>query len=380
MFYYFPNHYSLSFKVLRAIGGMASGQSEFGEIHQACEKINPDDPDSWTNAWEDMGNRLYEMAKKAEAEHHYVTAAGEYCRATCYYHNAQFFLDGYDPRRMVIYNKYRECFLKGTKYDKPAPTEVHIPYEDTFLYAYFLPAVTPDPSGKTPTMVWFGGLDSTAEEVYFAIAKDYSKRGFNCLIVDGPGQGASLRLNKIYSRHDYEVAGTAAFDYLETRDDVDLSRIAVVAWSLGGYYAPRIVTAEHRYAACITYGACYDYGKSWRKRAAEGNHALAPYATWINGVENMDEALKKFDKFSLEGVLKNVTCDVLITFGEDDPQQREEDAHRICDEMVNARSVTYKLFTKEEGGCCHVCADNSTYGNAYAADWLMDKFGMTPKE
>ena len=47
MFYYFPNHYSLSFKVLRAIGGMASGQSEFGEIHQACEKINPDDPDSW---------------------------------------------------------------------------------------------------------------------------------------------------------------------------------------------------------------------------------------------------------------------------------------------------------------------------------------------
>lgn len=378
MFRYFPGHYALSFKILRAIGGICTGQAEFGEIQQACERIDPNDADSWSDAWEAMGNRLFQMAKDAEAKRHFVTASGNYCRATGYYHNAQFFLDGDDPRRVTIYEKYRKCFLKGTAYHNPRPVEVHIPYGGTFLYAYFLPAVNPDPTGKTPAMVWFGGLDSTAEEAYFAVCLDYAKRGFHCLIVDGPGQGASLRLNHVYSCHDYEKAGTAAFDYLETRDDVDLNRVAVVAWSLGGYYAPRIVSFEHRYAACITYGAEYDYGKTWEKRIAAGTHALSAYAKWINGVNSMEEALDKFKKFTLEGVLQNVTCHVLITFGEDDPQQTLEGAERICKEMVNARSVTFKLFTKEEGGCCHVCADNLTLGNSYTADWLMDIFGMAP--
>ena len=150
MFRYFPGHYALSFKILRAIGGICTGQAEFGEIQQACERIDPNDADSWTDAWEAMGNRLYQMAKDAEAKHHFVTASGNYCRATGYYHNAQFFLDGDDPRRVTIYEKYRKCFLKGTSYHNPRPVEVHIPYGETFLYAYFLPAVNPDPTGKTP--------------------------------------------------------------------------------------------------------------------------------------------------------------------------------------------------------------------------------------
>lgn len=379
MFHYFPGNYALSAKVIRAIGGIASGQAEFDEIIKACERIDPDNPETWTEAWNDMGDRLYAMATEEEAKRHYVTAGGEYCRAVAYYHNAQFYLDSYDPRRMEIYEKYRECFRKGVKYEDSVPAEVHIPYEDTFLYAYHLKTTKPDPSGKTPTMVWFGGLDSTAEEAYFAICKDFAKRGFNCLIVDGPGQGGSLRLNKIPTRYDYEAAGAAAFDYLETLDDVDLSRVAVMAWSLGGYYAPRIVSFEHRYAAVITYGARYDAGKSWEARYKSGKHALSSYAMLVHGVTTMEEAVEKFKKFNLEGVLQNVTCHALVVFGEDDPQQKIEEAQRICKEMVNAKSVTFKLFTKEEGACGHVCQDNLTLGNAYAADWLMDTFGMTPK-
>ena len=76
MFYYFPDHYALSFKVIRAIGGISSGQAEFGEIAQVCQQIDPDVPDSWTDAWEAMGNRLYAMARDAKAKRHYVTAAG----------------------------------------------------------------------------------------------------------------------------------------------------------------------------------------------------------------------------------------------------------------------------------------------------------------
>lgn len=383
MYSFFPGHYELSFKTIRAIGGIAMGQGEFGEIFQIIEKIDPDNPDTWTDAWEQMGDRLRTTADEASAKGHHVTAGGAYCRATGYYHNAQFFLEGTDPRRNTICNKYKDCFIKGTCFDEPAPQEVHIPYEGSFLYAYFLPAAAPAPSGKTPAIVWFGGGDSTAEEAYFAICKDFSKRGFHCLIVDGPGQGATLRLNHIRSRYDYEAAGSAAFDYLETRDDVDLSRVAVVSWSLGGYYAPRIVSFEHRYAACITYGARYDAGANWLSRFSKtphGDHPLLPYVKWAHGAETYEEGVEKFKRFNLEGVLQGVTCDMLIVFGGADPQQKVEDAYRIQREAVNARSFTLKIFSPEEGACCHVCGDNLALANAYTGDWLLDLFEMAEKK
>ena len=377
MFFYFPEYYSQSFKVLRAIGNIAYGQGEFGEIMQICEKIDPSSGDSWTNAWEGMADKLYNKATEDMAKKHFVTARYEYCRANGYYHNAQFFLEPDDPRRPVIYKKYMDAFDKGTEKDEYKPVRVHIPYEDTFLYGIWAETPLKDPSGKTPTMVWFGGLDSTAEEAYFAICKDFLKRGFNCLIVDGPGQGASLRLNHVLIRYDYEVAGTAAFDYLETRDDVDLNRVAVVAWSLGGYLAPRIVSFEHRYAACITYGAGYNVGAGWRKRVTETpNHALIRYGKMVHGVTDVEEVVEKFKPFNLEGVLQGVTCSVLITTGSSSPQDNVDGAKRVADEMVNAKRVDFHVFDTESGGCAHVCADNQSVGNAYTTDWLYDVFGM----
>jgi hypothetical protein len=41
------------------------------------------------------------------------------------------------------------------------------------------------------------------------------------------------------SRPDYEVPTRAIVDYLQTRTDIDSSRIGILGISLGGYYAPR---------------------------------------------------------------------------------------------------------------------------------------------
>ena len=65
------------------------------------------------------------------------------------------------------------------------------------------------------------------------------QRGISVLMIDGPGQGGTLQRHKIVSRHDYEIPIGRCIDYLATRTDVDLSRIAVCGSSLGGYYAAR---------------------------------------------------------------------------------------------------------------------------------------------
>ena len=48
-------------------------------------------------------------------------------------------------------------------------------------------------------------------------------------------------------------------DHLETRDDVDASRIGIVGWSLGGYYSPRAAAFEKRFALCVAWGANHNW-------------------------------------------------------------------------------------------------------------------------
>jgi hypothetical protein len=50
-------------------------------------------------------------------------------------------------------------------------------------------------------------------------------------------------------------------DWLEKRTDIDPKRIAVSGSSMGGYYAARAGSCEHRLAACISHGAIWDIEK-----------------------------------------------------------------------------------------------------------------------
>ena len=124
-----------------------------------------------------------------------------------------------------------------------------------------------NPKGKkTPCVVRFGGFDTQKEMQYVRGTPDLVRRGISYLLVDGPGQGEMIRYRNMYLRPDFEIAGSAAYDYLAKRPDVDANRIGVVAMSLGGYYAPRIAAMDPRFAACIAWGAIWDYHATWVKR------------------------------------------------------------------------------------------------------------------
>ena len=80
-------------------------------------------------------------------------------------------------------------------------------------------------------------------------------RGIACLIVDGPGNGESVRFPNLYLRHNTEHYATPVFEYLAARPEVDAKRIGVMAISLGGYYAPRAAAFEKHYAYCLAWRA-----------------------------------------------------------------------------------------------------------------------------
>ena len=103
--------------------------------------------------------------------------------------------------------------------------------------------------------------------------------------LDGPGMGETRRMRDMPSRYDYEVPGTAAFDYLAKRPDVDAKRIAIMGYSFGGYYSSRIAAFEKRYAACIALSALHWDLAEWQEKIKDGKTQLARQR-WRNRISS----------------------------------------------------------------------------------------------
>src|SRR5690606_1066896 len=193
-----------------------------------------EDPDTvWREEWSRMAQWNERQADEAAAKGRQMTAGSFYLRAGNYYYQAERFVQP-GEEKMAIYRKALRCWRAGFERRYPQIRRVDVPYEKSALCACWLPAE--GTSGKAPALVIFNGMDNCKEMNVVFAGLEFSRRGMHVLAVDGPGQGESLRMNGIASRPDYEVAGTAAFDYLEKScPEVDLERVTVMGYSFGGY-------------------------------------------------------------------------------------------------------------------------------------------------
>src|SRR5438046_8813138 len=101
--------------------------------------------------------------------------------------------------------------------------------------------------GPAPAVVIFNGMDNAKEMSVFFAGLEFARRGMHTLAIDGPGQGESLRIRGMHSRYDYEVAGTAAYDDLAGRKEVDPARVAVMGYRFGRDYSSPVAAFEPRY-------------------------------------------------------------------------------------------------------------------------------------
>ena len=160
-----------------------------------------------------MADRVAAVADTAAAEQRHITAGNNYMRAGNYYYSAERFIPP-GPEKMAMYHKALRAYHAAMERLHPEIERVEVPYENTSLPAYF---VQGKGTGRRPTVVLFDGMDNAKEMSVIFAALDFAKRGINTLAIDGPGQAEALRLRNIHSRHDYEVPGTAAYDYVASR-------------------------------------------------------------------------------------------------------------------------------------------------------------------
>ncbi len=378
-FTYFPDNYRWSAGLIIVLGTAPWGSSDLGEVDRVGKKLmdRVGDDEAWFQEWKRMGEELENLAKEAAARKRFITASGFNFRACMYYQTGERFRQPKDDQALEVYRRAVDCFKEAAKYlGNPAIEPVEIPYEGKkSLPAYFVKP-SADPEVPMPAVIFFDGLDVTKEFCYFWGVRDMVRRGLACLIVDGPGNGESIRFRGLKLRHDMEVPAGAAIDYLEGRGDVDRGRIGILALSLGGYYAPRAAAFEKRLKACVAWGAQYDYHALWKKRvelAFKTPLSVPPdHIQWVLGVDSMEGALKRLEKFKLSGVVEKIECAFLMVHGEEDAQVSLADA-KTCFNAVGSKDKTLRVFTAQEGGSQHCQNDRLGVAIPYMHDWLAEK-------
>ena len=378
-FTYFPDNYRWSHGLLIGLNMAPWGGAEIGEVNRIGLRLKKHvgDDDAWFREWSREARAVEDRGRERLAEGRVTSGAQYLQRASAYYHVGERFLQPKSKAGNDAYMRGVQALRDAAPHiRRPRLEHVEIPYDGASLPAIYVHAEPANRSGKVPAMVFFDGLDVTKEIQYFKGVADLAARGVACLIVDGPGNGESIRFRNFYLRHDTEHYATPVFDYLSRRPEVDAKRIGIMAISLGGYYAPRAAAFDERFACCIAWGAQWDYRKIWADRFDRLARADTPslsvasqHITWVLNAGSQDDVLKRLEPFKLDGVVQKIKCPFLMLHGEGDEQIPLTEA-RKCFDAVGAKDKTFKLFTRDEGGYHHCQIDNQSICSAYMWDWL----------
>jgi hypothetical protein len=242
-FEYFPGNFMWSQGVNFAVEMAAWGAAALGEIDQIGRRLKGHEGDNqlWCREWSRAAERVERLGDVAERENHCLTAGSYYLRAAIYYFCGERFLPP-SPEKFEAYRRCLAAFEKGIARRHPNIERFEVPFEGVSLPAWFMRS--PKAKGRAPTVLLFDGLDNAKEMSVLFGGVELANRGIHCLAIDGPGQGEALRLRGIASRYDYEVPATAAYEAISSHPDIDPKQIAVMGFSMGGYYAPRAAAFE----------------------------------------------------------------------------------------------------------------------------------------
>lgn len=377
----FPRNYVWNLSVAIAL---ASG-AQIGEIVDMCRPLTEaaargEDAGTaeFLTAWVGMADKLIGLADEDERRGRLFSAAAKLQRAALYLLTAERMQGHGNPKRAETYAKARRAFESAMTLGKENASGCTIPYAGKTIAGLLTRAE--GAAGAVPCVLFVNGLDSCKELLYWTgLPHALARRGISTLCIDQPGTGEALRLSGLHATYEAERWASPCYEWLAAREGIDANRIGMAGISLGGYFVPRAMAFEPRFASGAVWGANHDWAEVQRKRIQrEGEHPVPHYwkhVMWVFGAKDMEDFLERARGMSLEGILGRIKVPFLVTHGERDRQIPLAYAQRTYEQLTASPRRELKVFTDREGGVEHVGADNMAFGRDYIADWFADTLG-----
>ena len=322
------------------------GYTRLADMEEVGQKIN---------SFEEWKIEMLKLAEIAFSE-------GRLMNTAFYYRAAELFTTREDPDKELLYDKFIDHFYKAIQDDEIERYEV--PYSNTFLPAM---RIQPTDTKKRGTIVLHGGFDSFIEELY-SVMMYFSDHGYEVVAFEGPGQGAARKKYGLSFDYKWEKPVKAILDYFEL-DEVNLFGI-----SLGGWLCIRAAAFEPRIKRVIAHSVSFDVTQYtnvvgqqlaklfFRKFRNFTNKATVKkmkknlqYSWFVHNlmyitdkkvpIEGFDVLLQINEKNLHSDLVKQ---DVLILTGRKDHLVPFKMHNLQVKALTNARSVTGRVFTKEE--------------------------------
>jgi esterase FrsA len=205
------------------------------DVREAFNSIHTKDKDEWAAAFVGVADRYDQEAKSLEKTDP-ARANAAYIRAWRLYSFGRWPIPA-SPGKQRSYEKAIDAFLAHAKFWDPPLEIVRIPFEGKEIIGYLrLPKGV---KGPVPVVIAVNGLDSRKEDLAesFAAILPY---GIGYFAVDGPGTGQS----PVKVSESAERVLSRVIDYLQSRPEVDKSRIAIHGVSWGAYWATKMAIVE----------------------------------------------------------------------------------------------------------------------------------------
>ena len=333
--------------------------------------------------WDDIAPEFAAVARRFElqahgslAKGHQVTASDGFFAASVMYGGAQWPIFANTDLNHALERKKTECFLEYVRNADHRVEAAEIPYRGKSLAAYLhLPQGYT--GGTLPCLVMIEGMDAFKELAIFGAGDRFLRRGFACLVIDGPGQGTSLLRESWYDPETYSQVGTSAINWLLGRNEIDPQRIMAWGLSFGSFWATQMAAAEPRFAACAVMYTCFQ-PHNWPlyEMASPSFKQRFMYMTGIEDEEAFQEVMPKMDVRPLSAQLK---MPYFVMAGEDD--QLSDISCTIDHLNAVPGPKTLVLYAGEEHGMGNSRSSQlSLPWFTVIADWLADRAAGKPLE
>jgi esterase FrsA len=302
------------------------------DLWEAFASIKTSDKDEWAAAFISVADRYMNEGQALEKSDP-AKANADYIRAWRLYSFGRWPVPS-TPGKKLAYAKAIQAFLAHASFWDPPLEVVHIPFEGSEIIGYL--RLPKNANGPVPLVIAINGLDSRKEDLSesFSAILPFDIGFF---AVDGPGTGqAPIKASETAERMISRV-----IDYVQTRPEIDRTRLAVHGVSWGAYWGVKLAVVERARLKAVSVQsppADIFFQKDFLMDSLLGNREylfdqVPAMMSIFDGVNTVDELAAMFSRMSLvrQGIIGKPTTAMLVIGGVLDTQVPIADVNLVLD-------------------------------------------------